>query len=297
MLKKNSFNRKFPLLSKYITDEYTRTSMLDNKDLVRKYEACEESIRAFLHELDKYFDLDTEKQIISSTILKFPDEILLSFICAYLNSEELTKKNADVVAIYNEILLLGEECIKFTEIKGISSSQVSDNLPDIVVDEKFKRLCTVNDTFNGEKLLDCYESLNYDERKYVINLLENRSFFLFNILFSDLQVHLNTLLTLLVECGVDSSLIDERLIKKIGIDELKVLILTLIVSINTPQLTEIINSMLDLQRYTLLKEIIENDIIDKMININIMDLPNIEDDIIIEILKNETLNLVIKDEN
>lgn len=294
--KKNNFDKKYPILAKYITDELTQQNMLNNADLLRKYEANDESIKAFVFELDKYFSVEEARSIILETVLKYPDSLLLSFITSYLNSDEETKANAQVVSFYKRILSFGEDSIKYIEKHGIIADRSYRELPDFVIDEKYKKIKTGTEQFKGENLSNVYERLSYSERSYVVELLENHSYFLLNILFSQVTTDLKGIIALLIDNNIPAAIFKEEYILKITPDLFSLMIFMLIDSEFSNQIIPVIKVMLEEERYALVRTIITNNLFAKLVNTNEEEISTSPDEVIIEKLKSINLNLIKEDE-
>ena len=133
-MKKNAFVKKYSLLDRYIIDETIRNNMLANKDLFRKYEENQELIRIFLIELESRFDVSDIETIIMETIFKYPDEILKSFITAYLNSSLDVKNKKDCYNDFKKIMFMGNDVIRYVSRNGIITSRNYKKKPEKIID-------------------------------------------------------------------------------------------------------------------------------------------------------------------
>ncbi len=296
LLKKNSFDKKYPLLVKYIIDDDVRQNMLNNNDLARKYEATKSSIQIFLFELEKRFDSQTIANIIMETIFKYPDEMLLSFITAYLNSDEPTKSNLEIVSFYNKTASLGLKALKYIENHGIIANRHYKELPSMIIDELYEQLKTGEETFKDEFLDKCYPNLAINEKQLVVELLENKAFHLLDKIFKTFSSNLSNLLKILVASRIDTKIINNEVFEHIDTDVLTGIIYMLI------SIEEINNILLSIQnlfkagRYQLLENIVYQDKFYELDKFTNEDLNNLKDEEIMQKLHIEPLSLIKKED-
>ena len=216
-MRKSNFDKKYPLFSKYIADEQTRKNMLDNKDLYRKCQDNYELIRIFLIELDNRFEASVITKIITEIIFKYPDEILKSYITAYLNSDEI---KSGVEMYKNELL-----------------------------DHVFK-------------------TLSIEKKKFVIDLLENDSYYSFVECFKESSYSLVSILNLVENLNIGASLFYSSTLDFLDIKDIKRIVVE---AINASYLNDDtlfmdnINTLLRNDKIRFLKEIID---IDKLTDLN-----------------------------
>jgi len=197
MKKVNDFEKKYPLFVPYVIDEATRANMLTNEDLLRKYHEHQEEIQSFIIDIASRFDVDTIFTLLKASVFKMPDEILLSFIKAYLASNEAAKNNQDIMKFYNNTLSLGAESVHYIENHGIITNRAWRDIPEMVIDEEYNKYKKDNEIFKGEILSHNYSALNIKEKRLVVGLLKKNSFGLLNILFSSVDISFRQLIALL----------------------------------------------------------------------------------------------------
>ena len=176
MIRSNSFEKKYSILVPFIVDTNIRNNMLNNKDLLNKYERNNSLIKAFVTELSNRFDNETVRKIIIDTIFKLPEELLVSFITAYLNSDEVTKSNSNCLSFYNKTLVYGKEVVKYIEENGIVSNRDYKNLPKVIIDKKFNDIILKQViTYGGENVLMMREPLTIQEKSLLITFIESNN--------------------------------------------------------------------------------------------------------------------------
>lgn len=294
MKKKSSFERKYPLFVEYFEDEIVQKNMLSNNDLLRKYNDHNAIIQTFVNELIRHFDRDTIASILKETVLKYPDEILLSFIRAYLNSDEETKNNANIVNFYNKTLHLGEDCIFYIEQKGIIANRKYHDLPELVTDELYNELKTENEFFQGYSLEKLYLSLKLPQKRYVVSLLKNKSFEILDILFCNVESDFNDLINLLITKNIDSTIVNSDLMEFLGEYNLLRLVYSLLDSDDS--LINNIQFLIKNNRLRLIKNLIEKEMVFNLGNLNTHELKSLSDQEIIDRLMLKNINLAKKDD-
>ena len=65
MIRSNSFEKKYAILAPFIVDTNVRNNMLNNKDLLSKYERNNSLIKAYVNELSSRFDNETVRKMIN----------------------------------------------------------------------------------------------------------------------------------------------------------------------------------------------------------------------------------------
>lgn len=260
---KITFEKKYPLFVDIFTDEATKNNMLANEDLSRKYEANNQVIKTFIFELKKRFDIETIRKIIQDTVLKLPDNLFVAFITAYLNSDEATKSNHDVVSFFNKTLNLGNNCINYIQENGIVANRKYKDLPQIMVDEKYKTLRSdsyIYVTKNGvDRLDDVFETLSIAEKEFVIELLEADSFKHLALLFERFSFGLKSIIQILCEKGFSAKLICDKVIDHVNYYYLTIFICYLIECDNYVEIMNRVNHIIDKERYDLINDLIVHD--------------------------------------
>ena len=183
MKKKSSFEKKYPLFSKYFTDIIIQTNMVENADLSRKYITHNEIIRIFVMELASHFDVETIKEMIIESIVKLPDEMLLSLIKSYLASSENVKSNREFIKYFNKTSNFGRESLDYIIENGLITTRKYREIPNLAIDYHYAKIKTGEEEFKGDNLEDVYTYLTYPQRSYVIGLIENKSFQYLNEIF------------------------------------------------------------------------------------------------------------------
>lgn len=262
MIRQNLFEKKYSLLAPYILDESVRKNLLANDDFMRKYDANYSMIKVFLYEIGKRFDTETINKIVSETIFKFSSPVLISFITAYLNSDEATKNNSNVVFHYKKVLHQGTDVIKYVEENGIVTNRTFKEIPQKIMDNRFESL-ERGQVYGNVTLKDLYPTMSPLEKQSLIEFLENDSFKYINELFGG-YFRFNKLFKLIKFSGIDTEIINRDNYNKLGPDKLRVLILTiftLLGDINIKSDVEVIKEMLRTGRIDLLDILLKEDMV------------------------------------
>nr|MCR5482853.1 hypothetical protein [Bacilli bacterium] len=202
MIRSNSFEKKYAILAPFIVDTNVRNNMLNNKDLLSKFERHYSLIKAYVNQLSICFDKTTAKKLIEDTIMKLPDELLVSFMTAYLNSEPATKYNSNCLSYYMRSVNLGKEVVKYIEENGIVSSRDYKNLPTIIIEKKFNDIILKRViTYGGQNVLMMREQLTSQEKSLLVSFIETNNFEVLDLLFSP-YYELKKLLAFLNAIGI-----------------------------------------------------------------------------------------------
>lgn len=257
-MKKNAFTKKYSLLDKYVSDETVRSNMLTNKDLFRKYEENKELIRIFLVELESRFDVSDIETIVIETIFKYPDEILKSFITAYLNSSLEVKNKKDCYNDFKKIMFMGNDVIRYVSRNGIIVSRNYKNIPEKIIDEKYDELKSGIEMFHNELLETAFKTLSISKKEFMVSLLEKDSYSVFKECFEKTPYKLVAILNLVENLNIPSSLFYKSTYEKIGIEGINKIIM---VAIDSPDLLFITNiaSIIKNDKCEFLKKVIEID--------------------------------------
>ncbi len=280
----NKFETEYSLLDKYIVDDVKRSNMLSNNELKKIYNSNKTAIKFFLIELDRHFDIETIRQIVDSTILRMPENILVSFMTAYLNSSEIAKSNTEILSFYNKIQNLGEEAVKYVEENGIITSRKYTELPIQIIEEKYEQIKCGTESFNGEMLDDHFKSLNPVEKVFVYKLVESNSFELLEQLFNGKNYSLRSILKLLTSHKIDDQIINMDVSNSIGLNNLYVLILLILDTEYYEMVVNNVNSLIIGKRYNLLMKLINEGLIRDLYRVNINQVNELNDREIYEIL-------------
>lgn len=293
---KSAFEKKYPLFVKYILDEDVRKNMLNNADLLRKYDAYSETISIFLFELEKHFDNITINRIITDAILKNPDEIMVSIITSYLNSNETAKSNPEFVLFYNRTSNLGVDSVEYIEENGLITNRTYKDIPNIAIDHKYNELKRGDEEFNGVALDSVYETLTYPQRKFVNNLLENGIYYSLNKIFERFDFSLKTLIVILMNSGIDVTIINLEMYNKIGAKQLMILIYTLIDMDNNEKLLANVRFAVMNRRYDLLKHVINSGLLENFVALAENEMNDLTDTSILKMLADESYALSKKED-
>ena len=293
MFSGNTFKSKYPLLDKYITDSNVRDNLLKNHDLFRKYKLNETLIKAFVFELDKHFDKETIYKIIIDTIFAMPDVTLKSFIQSYLNSDEVTKSNSDVVKFYKKISQYGIDSTKYIEKNGIITNRTFKEIPNKVLDERFRNANANNYIFNNVPINNVYNSLSYGEKLLLIDLLETNTFFnIISIYDKKLEKYkinnhfdLKTLLGLLITSEINSVILNQDTISKVGEDNILFLSYTIFGMNFGQSVTRIIKYYISVEKYDLITKLVTKGLIPSLEGLSIQDIKNVDDKDLLRLLE------------
>lgn len=296
MKKKSNFEKKYPLFVKYITDEVVQANMLANKDLLARCEENFESIGTLIFELERHFESETIKTIISETVLKYPSSLLKSFITAYLNSDEATKANDQVVMFFNKTLHLGNDCLHYIEKHGIIANRLYKELPHIVIDAMYMELKTGNETYKEEKLDNIYSSLSYGARAFVVGFLEEKNFDILDKVFERFNYQLSTIINLLMSKSIDHNILNHTVCTGIGEYRLMILCLTLLELEDFKITINNIKKLIAMKRISLLRYLIDSDVVLTLGALNSEELENMSDDEIL-VTSQEKKNILERKED
>ncbi len=296
MKRKNTFEKKYPLLAPHISDEVTRQNMLENSDLLRKYELFSNLISTFIGELDKRFDKDTILQLIKDTVLKLPDELLQSVIIAYLNSPEAVKSNADFLNFYNKTLHLGTECVHYIEKNGIICSRKYLNIPSIVIDDKYHNVKTGRESFKGERIDSIFYSLSFENKQLLLAFIESSTLSVLDLIFGSSELSLSPLLTALHNAHVSCDMFSNDMLNKLGLDDLRLLIYILLDMSYVDLAIIHIKALVQKNRIELIKRLIATREIYFIYELTFDEIDNLSDEEILKRLDKSDVNLLKKDE-
>ena len=263
------FDKEFSLLTKYITDEVKRNNMLANNELRRIYTANKTTIKYFIDELEKHYDVETINSMIDKTILKMSEPTLVSFIRAYLNSSEIAKGNLQVLTFYNKISDFGPEAIEYIEENGIITSRKYLNVQEQIIDIKYNAIKARDESFRGELLRSVYNTLSVSEKKFVLRLIENSNFQILDTIFGNNNVSLASLLHILSSHKLDDLIINNDLVEKLGLKHLYMLIYSVLNCEYYEVVTQQIDLLIQSNRLRLLSELIESDSLNKLYSLNV----------------------------
>jgi len=216
MIRNNSFEKKYSLLAPFIKNPTVRNNMLSNRDLYEKYLNNYFLIKAYLNELKNRFDDETINNLIIEVIFKLPDELLKSFITAYLNSSEVTKSNPNALVFYKKSLEYGSDSIKFIEENGIITNREYKDLPKIIVDKKFTDLTTKGIyTYNNQNVLLYENTLSLQEKSLLNTFLESDNLRVLDEVFRD-YLDLKKVLAYLNATGINTNIINKKNLELFG---------------------------------------------------------------------------------
>ncbi len=271
MIRSNSFEKKYDILVPFIVDNNVRNNMLSNKDLLSKYERHYSLIKAYVNQLSVCFDKETTKKLIEDTIMKLPEELLVSFMTAYLNSDDVTKYNSNCLSYYMRSVNLGKEVVKYIEENGIVSNRDYKNLPKVIVDKKFNDIILKQViTYGGENVLMMREPLTLQEKSLLISFIESNNFEVLDVLFSP-YYELKKLLAFLNAIGINTNLINRKNLSELGTEKLLILIIknfNLYGDINLKSNITTLTLMLEKERKDLINELIKRDLVHLSYNVD-----------------------------
>lgn len=296
MKKVSDFEKRYPLFVPYVTDEATRANMLTNEDLLRKYDEHQDDIQSFVVEIASRFDGETVFSLLQSTVFKMPDEILLSFIKAYLASNEAAKNNQDVIKFYNNILSLGTDSIHYVENHGIIINRTWRDIPEMVVDEEYNRYKKDNEIFKDEILNHKYRDLNIKEKRLVVGLLRKGSFGLLNILFGSVEITFRQLVALLSAKGINEDIINNEVSEGIGEYNLLLLMFALFGMDYVDKIIGNIRYLVNNKRFELLRILTSTNNVGSLNEYSGEDLEFMNDKQLINDITKKGYNLIKKDE-
>lgn len=280
------FDARFPLLSSFIQDEQTRKSLNSNKYLIRKYHEHEELISVFIKELNNRFDNETIFEYINEVIIRYPDELMVSFITSYLNSTEYIKSDTDVLNYYKKILKQGNETIHYVEKNGIITSFELKEIPENIIEERYKSLKTGLESYKGIELNTLYNCLNISEKEYVNKILEKKSFSLLEVLFEDFNSSFKVLINVLIKSNIDPDILNTQVINSMNSTKHFLYLTYMLYELDDSKIAATnIKKIIYGDKIDLLIELINEDLISELNQIDIEDINLIEKDDLIKYLK------------
>lgn len=296
MKKVSDFEKKYPLFVPYVINEATRENMLTNEDLLRKYNEYLDDIQSFVVEIASRFDVETVFSLLQATVFKMPDEILLSFIKAYLKSNEAAKNNQDVIKFYNNILHLGEDSIHYIENHGIITNRTWRDIPEMVVDEEYNNYKKDNEVFKEEALSQVYGELNLKEKRLVVGLLKKEAFELVSSLFASVDITLKHLISLLAAKGIDEDILNASVSAGIGEYNLLLLVFALFGSEYADTMVVNVRYLIQSERFELLRVLTSNNSLTSLNEYNVDMIRAMSDKQFIDEISKKGYNLIKKDE-
>ena len=296
MKRKSNFEKRYPLLADRITDEVTRRNMLENNDLLRKYDLYSTMISIFIGELDKRFDKDTILTLITDVVLKMPDELMVSVITAYLNSTEAVRSNANFLNFYNKTLHLGEDAVRYIEKNGIICSRKYLLIPGILIDERYNREKQGMETFKGKPLDELFFDLTYENKVIVMALIENSSFSILDLIFNSSNGSLNAILTAIRNQHLKVDIFNIDALDQLGEDNLRLLVYILMDMNYVDLALEHIKALLAQRRSALLKSLIATRKIYYIYELTFEEITSLSDEEILKRLDKGNVNMLKKDE-
>ena len=296
MKKVSDFEKKYPLFVLYVKDEATRANMLTNEDLIRKYNEHLDEIQSFVKEIASRFDIETVFTLLQGTVFKLPDEILLSFIKAYVNSSEAAKNNPDVIKFYNNTLHLGEDAIHYIEHHGIITNRSWRDIPEMVIDEEYEKIKLGNEIFKGEMLGHVYKSLNIKEKRLVVGLLRKNSFSLLNNLFASVDISFRQLVAMITAKGINEEIINYEVSEGMGDYNLLLLLFEIFGQEYSDGVLTNVCHLLRQKRYELLKVLTTTNCIASLNEYNSSIIGEMNDNALFDEISKKDYNLLKKDE-
>lgn len=296
MKKISDFEKKYPLFVPYVINEATRENMLTNEDLLRKYNEHLDDIQSFVVEIASRFDVETVFSLLQATVFKMPDEILLSFIKAYLKSNEAAKNNQDVIKFYNNILHLGEDSIHYIENHGIITNRTWRDIPEMVVDEEYNNYKKDNEVFKEEALSQVYGELNLKEKRLVVGLLKKEAFELVSSLFASVDITLKHLISLLAAKGIDEDILNASVSAGIGEYNLLLLVFALFGSEYADTMVVNVRYLIQSERFELLRVLTSNNSLTSLNEYNVDMIRVMSDKQFVDEISKKGYNLIKKDE-
>lgn len=291
MKKKSTFEKKYPLFSKYFTDLTIQDNMLDNADLLRKYEKHNQLISMFIGVLDSHFDLETVKEMIIESIIKLPDEMLLSLIQAYLASDEAAKSNLDFIKYFNKTSNFGRESLDYIVANGLITNRKYREIPSLAIDYHYNCVKTGEEKFKGVHLENVYEYLTYPQRSFVISLIEHKVFDSLDQIFVNNNLNMLNVIKILMSKGINTNILNKESLECLGNNNMMMLLYLLIDEYDPTEGIKIVTEMFKEKRFDLVKQIISNNYISLLGNVNLSNLASMSDEEVIKLLNTKELVL------
>ena len=296
MLRKNTFEAKYPMFVDLIADDKIRKNMLNNEDLMDKCSTMSSSITILIHELRSYYgnDNDTIMDIISNTIFKYPTEILKEFITAYLNSDVSVKCNPKAYVYFNKVLHYGTECIQYVAKNGIIvNPKQYKNLPNEVVKARFDYLAK-DAKYGKENLIDYSNKLSISDKEYVNYLLEAEVWHIINDCFCNVSIELELVVSIFNKLNINNIFLSDELRASFGL-EYYYAILYYIILCNNKTITENLRELIVMDRYNDIKFLITSSNVEllELVDPDLINSMSLDD--ILNIRKKQGVNLIKED--
>lgn len=240
------FERKYPLFKAYFTDINERNNMLNNADLYRKYKAYDNTISFYLLELKANFSDLEIKKFIKETIIKLPDEVMTSFITAYLNSDTIVKSNSEVFNFYLKTQELGENAVHFVESHGIIASDDYLQISEYVryekinqdeeerqheldlVEMEFNQFYKEDLSFKEDDIRSVFNQVSLAYKKVINELIKNNLINILDEVFADTKYNFYQVLLIINNYHFENNIINLNVLHNISASSLYYLLMEII---------------------------------------------------------------------
>ena len=225
-----------------------------NQEFISKYKKHTYEINKFISEVRKFKKPVETVDIINKYIILLNEKEMDDNITLFLSKQEHLRR--DFFRIFDK-------------------KYGYDKTEDIITREQnaqeaYKMNKTGNETFNNIPLDDLFDSLDVDTKEYLVQVLATPGAFdIIKQLFEE-RYHASFmyLLKLLSRAGIDGVLLDEQFLSYLGFEEYRELILTLSSNKNG-EVTRYIKILINNQRFDLVKDMLEMNLMSDIITINI----------------------------
>lgn len=250
---KNNFNTMYPLLVEYITDENSRKSLTNNNEFYTKYNGNITLITALIFELKKYHDKEYITNIIQMEVVLLDTNTLRNLIEIYLNSSDEVKSDDMFFVNYN---------------MKHNLASISPELKESQrkIDDEYHSSKTGNEKFNEINLDELYNTLDYQSRKYVADLLfyneSYNSWDIFKSFFEErYEAHFKSLIKLLNSKGIDYMIFNNNL--KVELNENYPELVFNLLSEKNNKSSNTIKKLINQRKYNLILRIVTNKVVDE----------------------------------
>lgn len=261
---KNTFKFKYPLLYPYIKDDSIIDKLMTNDSIYNIYIRHENLLKYFILELKNNFDDIFISNIIVELFNKYPENLIESFMCAYLNSNDLIKKSHDISLMFIKLMENNTREFNYIVENGLENLK-KDNITTESLNKTFINLNN-NLEFNGFKLEYIWDFLNNNEKQLLISILENNCYDLFTLSLENINFGLKNILNGLCRCNIKYTLFTKDVYDKLGIRVIKLIVLAGICLEDIEELKDIQNILIN-NEYPKINDIVKNNILPNLIKV------------------------------
>ena len=267
------FDTMYQGLVPFVKDKDVQDKLINNKDMLAKYNKNKTLIDTFLIEVSKYHKYYEICEMVNKYIINLEEKDLIHLLMLYLNLSDDKKQDKEFFDYYDQ----EHNLVDKTEEEYMNEHKI---------DEMYNNLKKGNESFNGIQLDVLYKDLPYELRSYINSLLYNKEGWnTFNILFEErYKANFKSLLELLNSSLIDGEIINDDLYSNLGDDKFRELVYSLLLN-NNLEIAKHIKTLVSKRRYDLIEDMIDNKLIGDVVFINAISQEELTVDKLIEHLE------------